>query len=173
MGSLILISGANGSGKSLYAERLAARAEGSRCYVATMRPCTDDNLRRIERHRAQRQGLGFQTLECPCQVGDAHVPEDSVVLLEDVSNLLANVVFETGGSADSVFQDICILLDRCALLIAVTISGLERGGCDGETATYIDSLNQLNRRLFDRADTAVELRNQLPVCRKGDIHAYI
>ena len=89
MAVLVLISGSNNSGKSVYAEQLIARTSGSRYYIATMRPCTEDNHRRIEKHRAQRKGLGFETLECPCQIGDAPISADGVVLLEDVSNLLA------------------------------------------------------------------------------------
>ena len=41
-----------------------------------------------------------------------------VVLLEDVSNLLANAMFEKGGSSDSVFRDICALADRCRIFVA-------------------------------------------------------
>ena len=34
MGTLIMISGANGSGKSRYAERIVARTTGERYYIA-------------------------------------------------------------------------------------------------------------------------------------------
>ena len=90
MGTLIMISGANGSGKSRYAERIVARTAGERYYIATMRPCSEENLQRIEKHREQRKDLQFTTLECPYQVGAAAVERDGVVLLEDVSNLLAD-----------------------------------------------------------------------------------
>lgn len=50
MGTLIMISGANGSGKSRYAERIVARTTGERYYIATMRPCSEENLQRIEKH---------------------------------------------------------------------------------------------------------------------------
>ena len=99
MGTLIMISGANGSGKSRYAERIVARTAGERYYIATMRPCSEENLQRIEKHREQRKDLQFTTLECPYQVGAAAVERDGVVLLEDVSNLLANAMFERGGTA--------------------------------------------------------------------------
>ena len=106
MGTLIMISGANGSGKSRYAERIVARTTGERYYIATMRPCSEENLQRIEKHREQRKDLQFTTLECPYQVGAAAVERDGVVLLEDVSNLLANAMFERGGDEASVYADI-------------------------------------------------------------------
>ena len=38
MRTLILISGANGSGKSRYAARIVARTKGERYYIATLSP---------------------------------------------------------------------------------------------------------------------------------------
>ena len=130
MGTLIMISGANGSGKSRYAERIVARTTGERYYIATMRPCSEENLQRIEKHREQRKDLQFTTLECPYQVGAAAVERDGVVLLEDVSNLLANAMFERGGDEASVYADIEALCSRCRLLVAVTITGLRADGYD-------------------------------------------
>lgn len=159
MGTLIMISGANGSGKSRYAERIVARTTGERYYIATMRPCSEENLQRIEKHREQRKDLQFTTLECPYQVGAAAVERDGVVLLEDVSNLLANAMFERGGDEASVYADIEALCSRCRLLVAVTITGLRADGYDGETAAYIRALNGLNQRLYDRAAAAVAMKD--------------
>ena len=173
MGTLILISGANGSGKSRYAERIVARTEGERYYIATMRPCSEENLRRIEKHREQRKNLRFTTLECPYQVGAAAVETGSVVLLEDASNLLANAMFERGGDEMSVYADIETLLSRCRLLVAVTITGLRVDGYDGETAAYIRALNGLNQRLHDRAAAAVTMKNGAPFAEKGDLNEIV
>lgn len=173
MAVLVLVSGSNNSGKSLYAEQLIAQTKGERYYIATMLPCTDDNHRRIEKHRAQRRGLGFQTLECPYQVGNASVAADGVVLLEDVSNLLANAIFEKGGDADSVFKDICDLLNRCRVLVAVTISGLNDDGYDAETSAYINGLNEINQKLFERATIAITMQDKIPMYQKGDAYDFI
>ena len=168
MGTLIMISGANGSGKSRYAERIVARTTGERYYIATMRPCSEENLQRIEKHREQRKDLQFTTLECPYQAGAAAVERDGVVLLEDVSNLLANAMFERGGDEASVYADIEALCSRCRLLVAVTITGLR-----GETAAYIRALNGLNQRLYDRAAAAVAMKDGAPFAEKGDLDEII
>ena len=168
MGMLIMISGANGSGKSRYAECIVARTTGKRYYIATMRPCSEEDLQRIEKHREQRKGLHFTTLECQTRVGAAAVETGSVVLLEDVSNLLANAMIECGGDEVSVYADIEALLARCRLLIAVTITGLNADGYDGETAAYIRALNGLNQRLYDRAAAVVTMKNGAPFAEKGE-----
>lgn len=173
MGTLILISGSNDSGKSAFAEQLVSRTEGQRYYIATMVPYTEENHRRIEKHKKQRAGLGFTTLELPYQVADAPVCANSVVLLEDVSNLLANAIFEKGGTGETVCQDILALADRCRLLIAVTISGLPAGEYDGETQAYITAMEEVNKKLFEKADGAVSMRARTPLWQKGDMDGII
>lgn len=170
MAAFVLISGSNNSGKSRYAEQLISQTTGDRYYIATMHPYTEENHRRIEKHRAQRKNLKFETLELPYRVGNAAVTPDGVVLLEDVSNLLANAIFEKNECWDNVFEDICELLDRCRILVAVTISGLKNDGYDAGTQTYIDSLNTLNEKLFERSTVAITMQDRTPTYQKGDIH---
>ncbi len=165
-----MISGGNGSGKSRYAESLIAKTTGPRYYIATMQPQTEENYRRIQKHIGQRSGLGFVTLELAAQVQNANVTKDSVVLLEDVSNLLANTIFTSGGTMETVWQDILALRSRCKLLAAVTIAGLPSNGYDGETASYINDLNILNQRLYDHSDAAVTMKDHFPIWEKGAEH---
>ncbi|MBR0277470.1 MAG: bifunctional adenosylcobinamide kinase/adenosylcobinamide-phosphate guanylyltransferase [Clostridia bacterium] len=168
MGILVLISGPNNSGKSAFAEKIAGNANGEKYYIATMIPSTDDNFLRIKKHRQQRDKYGFFTLELPNQVSTAPVTSNSTVLLEDVSNLLANGIFGNGSDADSVFQDICQLLKRCRAVIAVTISVSDSGEYDEETAEYIKSLHEINQKLFNIADIAITMRDNVPVYQKGE-----
>ena len=93
--------------------------------------------------------------------------------LEDVSNLLANAMYERGGDEASVYADIEALCSRCRLLVAVTITGLRADGYDGETAAYIRALNGLNQRLYDRAAAAVAMKDGAPFAEKGDLDEII
>lgn len=167
---MMLISGGNGSGKSAFAEQLISAAAGPRYYVATMAPETPDNRQRIEKHRRQRAGLDFVTVEEPCDVGSAPVAADAVVLLEDVSNLLGSWLFVRKGTREQTLEEILTLSRRCRHLLVVTISGLCADDYDGETAEYIHALNWLNTQLFDCADAAVTLAEGKPVWHKGEEH---
>ncbi len=167
MGKLILISGSNGSGKSAFAERLVGSIAAPRCYIATMVPHTEENRRRIEKHRRQRAGLGFTTLELPGHLSDAVVPEDGVVLLEDVSNLMANAMFDEGRDAKSVMEEILALSRRCRLLVAVTISGLAGEEYEGETKDYIAALRQVNDALFAVSCAAARMQHGEVIWEKG------
>lgn len=179
MSKLILIAGPNDSGKSLFAEQLIAGMPQKRVYLATMRPCTEENHRRIAKHRKQREALNFRTMELPLSVGDAPVSPDEVVLLEDVSNLLANVWFEQKGTAEAVYSDLLRLWKRCAVLVAVTIAGLDPEeessigvGYDEETKAYIRALNELNARLEELAEVSISMQKGTAVWKKGELHAY-
>ena len=160
---LKVILGPNGSGKSLYAEDLAVASGDSRLYIATMIPQNQENRQRIEKHRLQRRGKGFLTIEEPLCMSCIPVPGDSVVLLEDVSNLVANRIFGTHpGTYRPILEDILTLAGRCKTLIAVSISGMNADEYDGETAEYIRALNELNEQLISHASLALEMRDGVP-----------
>ena len=168
MGKMVLISGGNGSGKSRYAENLVSKTTGSRYYIATMQPQTEDNFRRVKKHIAQREGLNFTTLELPTHIRKAEIQPNAVVLLEDVSNLLGNTIFSQTGNREDVLGEILALRNQCSLLIAVTIGGLSSEAYQGETAAYIDDLNSLNESLLSLADAAVIMVDGSPVWEKGN-----
>lgn len=158
-----LILGANSSGKSKYAEDLAVAAGGPRVYLATMVPQNEENLQRIEKHRLQRQDKGFRTVEEPWNINGIAVEPETVVLLEDVSNLLANGMFDHGADAQQALERILTLARHCRALIVVSISGLVDEGYDGQTARYIEQLNWLNEQLRQVAVRTVKMQGGLPV----------
>ena len=123
-----------------------------------MVPHTSDNFARIEKHRIQREGKGFLTIEEPWNVDTLSFPENSVVLLEDASNLLANGIFQYGKNGDDCFQKIVALAEHCQKLLIVSISGFTPSELyDAETNAYILQLNELNERLKSIAVKTIEL----------------
>ena len=157
-----LIYGPNDSGKSKYAEEVAVRSGKKLIYLATMIPQNEENHKRIEKHRIQRQDKGFQTIEMGWNIGEIAVDQDTVVLLEDASNLVANGIFMHGGTAQKALDDILKLAEMCKKLIVVSISGLSPAGYDQETVNYIDQLNWLNEKLEEKAAVVVGM------CKESD-----
>ena len=143
-----LILGPNNSGKSLYAENLVVESKNSnRIYLATMIPHTDENRNRIQKHIEQRKGKDFQTIEEPWNIHTLNISNDSIVLLEDASNLLANGIFVHHSDSEECYQRILTLASQCQKLIIVSIDGLTEGSYDEETNNYIRQLNDLNGML--------------------------
>lgn len=123
---LIFVFGGNGSGKSEYAEqRILEAGEMPRYYVATMEPFGGEGKKRIERHRKLRMGKGFTTVECPTHLEQIRLPGKGAVLLEDLSNLLANEIWSENGRgwSDTLAEEICrtvkVLSDEHSLLVVV------------------------------------------------------
>lgn len=102
-GGLLFLTGGSKSGKSRWAERwamqMALQSAAPLIYIATLRAGKDpENLRRIALHRAQREGKGFQSLECPGRLEDLNLRREGkeVYLLECLGNLIANAITDAG-----------------------------------------------------------------------------
>ncbi|MFA7296449.1 MAG: bifunctional adenosylcobinamide kinase/adenosylcobinamide-phosphate guanylyltransferase [Dehalococcoidia bacterium] len=82
MGELLLVTGGARSGKSRFAERIAAASGRPVTYVATMETLDDEVRARIARHRAERPA-GWTTVEAPLAIVEAvrtAAPDDCVLL---------------------------------------------------------------------------------------------
>lgn len=166
-----VVTGGSGSGKSEYAEKLAVKHGGRLIYIATMQPFGSEAKERICRHREMRGGRGFETIEAytAAQCTAAEVTPDSVVLLECVSNLVANEMFSVGGDhVRSVKECLTVLSERCSQLIAVTNEIFSDGLMyDDETVRYIKAMAEINRFLFSAADSVTEVVYSIPISLKG------
>ena len=166
---LTLVIGGSGSGKSVYAERLAASFPGKKVYLATMEPFDDECRARIRRHRDQRKTIGFETVECYTNLAGADIPAGACVLLEDLSNLLANEMFSPeGGGIGQVRRGLAAVEAACGHLIVVT-NEVFSGGADhaGGTADWLAELAWLNRTFAAEADAVAEVVCGLPNLLKG------
>lgn len=168
---LSLIIGGAGSGKSAFAEALCVSLGGTRLYIATMKPGGGESVARIEKHRRQRAGLGFETLECSLALENAEIPEGANALLEDLSNLLTNEMFSTdGGGAEAVRRGLDRVCGRCENLTVVTNEVFSDGAdYDAGTLAFLRELAALNRELAARAGLVVEVVCGLPNVLKGDL----
>ena len=169
-----LVSGGAASGKSAFAENLAVRLGGERVYLATMQPWDAECEQRILRHRRLRSGKGFRTVECYEDLRQADIPDGGTVLVECLSNLAANCLFQNGRMQDpqTVYRQILCgveyLLQKAGHLVVVTNELFsDGGGYDEGTQQYLILLGKLNRTLAARADGVAELVFGLPVFHKG------
>ena len=93
-----LVTGGSGSGKSAYAEQQVLEAgDAPRYYIATMMPYGEEGRRRVEKHRRMRREKHFETIECYMDLKQVQVPPGSTVLLECLSNLTANELYDPAG----------------------------------------------------------------------------
>lgn len=164
-----LVIGGSASGKSAFAESLVMRLPGQRIYLATMRPWDGECLDRIARHRRLRRDKGFETLERYTDLAGAEAPRGANLLLECVSNLAANELYDPdGGGVEALLRGVDALLERCENLTAVTNEVFSGGASyEGDTLEYLRALAQVNRALAERADAVAEVACGLPHVLKG------
>lgn len=175
--SMLLISGGSGSGKSEYAEaravRLHAEHGGTLVYAATMLVRDEESHRRVERHRHMREGKGFVTKEIPFHIGELSVNPGDTVLIECLSNLLANEMYEKEGSGDicceAIVNGIRRLSSQGVHLVIVTNEVFSDGMLyDDSTMRYIRRLGAVNAALAAMADEVLEVAAGIPLVRKGE-----
>lgn len=169
---LTVVTGGSGSGKSAYAEDcLVSRKLPGYIYIATMYPFDEESHRRIHRHRKMRAGKGFETIECYTGIGCLEIPRGSGVLLECMSNLTANEMYQEGGAGEhtveAVIAGVKKLEAQAGHLIIVTNEIFSDGlPYDPETVRYQEYLGSINQQLGRMASEVVEVVYGIPLFRK-------
>lgn len=164
-----LITGGSGSGKSAFAENCILDFQGkNRIYIATMFPFDEESHERIRRHREMRKEKNFSTVECYTGLLNLEIPADADVLLECMSNLTANEMYqEQGAGTDTpgqVIAGVKYLKARTRNLVVVTNEVFSDGiTYDADTMRYLEYLGQINCEMGRIADRVTEVVYGIPV----------
>ena len=145
---LHMVYGGSASGKSSYAESIAMslQGDGRMLYIATMYPykwntteIDPETMQRIERHRAMRADKGFDTVECYRHVEHIIAKRQDVLLLECMSNLLANEMYLEPDADDGGRPE--------------TMSEVEKAGVDGNVGSDVEKTGIGGNASSDMAET--------------------
>ena len=175
---LALITGGSGSGKSAYAEALCVHLQKTQpekpmVYIATMYPFDKEAFAKIERHRELRRHKNFETFECFTGLERQQLePKQTTVLLECMSNLTANEMYQAEGAGEQTVLAVCRGIDhllRQAAHVVVVSNEIFSDGIDydPETVRYQKYLGEINQYLAEKADLAVEVVYGIPLIHKG------
>lgn len=168
---IALVSGGAASGKSEVAENLALRlaGDGPRYYLATMEVWDEESRLRVRRHQQLRQGKGFVTLERPRALEGVTLPQRGVVLVECLSNLLANECFSQPPAPDpekAVLEGIRHLAEQGDVVVVSNELFSDGIGYDPSTEAYLERLGRINTALARQASLVYEVVCGIPLCRK-------
>ena len=165
----------SGSGKSAFAEDcVVSFGKTDRIYIATMYPFDEESRKRVQRHRKMRQGKGFETVECYTGLDKIRLPENCTVLLECMSNLVANEMFQEEGAhentVEAVLKGVRHIREQAGNLVIVTNEIFsEAADYQGETELYQEYLGQINQKIAEIADQVVEVVYGIPVYHKNKL----
>lgn len=171
---LTLIIGGSSSGKSQFAEDMARDVVGEKLYIASMLPRDNDcelNAK-IKAHREMRRDKNFTTCEYySCDAINAHTQSSNLILLECMSNLLANEMFSSirvdPNCVDRIIDTIQILSTKTKHLIIVSNDIFHDGSdYDELTLLYMSNLALINQRLAQISSRVVEVVFSIPIYSK-------
>ena len=171
----ILLIGGSKSGKSTTAQRLCRRlAEGGAMYYwATMTPRDSEDIQRIRRHIADREGWGFATIERSTCLTDAlpRVDPGGAVLLDSVTAALSEAMFGRSFdplAAEKVTAEL-LAVSRWSAHFVCACDDIWRGGEDyaGWTEIYVRGLASVCRRLAAEFDVVCDMAAGVPHVWKG------
>lgn len=121
-----------------------------------------------------RRAKRFDTLECYTGLDRADVRGYETVLLECMSNLTANEMYQEGGAgeqcAQAVLEGVRRVYGQCGHLVIVSNEIFSDGiEYDEETRRYQKYLGTINQKIAEMADLVVEVVYSIPVVHKGDL----
>ncbi|NCB91049.1 MAG: bifunctional adenosylcobinamide kinase/adenosylcobinamide-phosphate guanylyltransferase [Clostridia bacterium] len=164
-----LITGGSGSGKSAFAESCILDFQGkNRIYIATMFPFDEESHVRIQRHRKMRKEKSFSTIECYTGIVKLEISPDADILLECMSNLTANEMYQENGAKDQCVPQILAgidhLITQARNLVVVTNEVFSDGRhYEEETEKYLYNLGRINCEMSKMADRVTEVVYGIPV----------
>ncbi|MCM1076332.1 MAG: bifunctional adenosylcobinamide kinase/adenosylcobinamide-phosphate guanylyltransferase [Bacteroides sp.] len=139
---IIMVTGGQRSGKSMFAERLALSLSDRPIYLATARVFDDEFRQRVAVHQ-NRRGPQWTTVEMPVKVDEAGVKAGDTVVFDCVTLWATNCFFEAGEDIDAALDEMKERFDNLMLKNATLIVVTNEIGFGGT------SENALQRRFTD------------------------
>ena len=166
---IVFISGGCKNGKSMFAQNIAvALSEGKDLYyVATMIPHDEEDRTRIIRHVKEREGWGFETIECGTNILNVMntADENSTLLLDSVTALLLNEMFQgdfskpgSSVAGSKCARELAYLAKKVKNIVFVSdFIYSDVGTYDKFTDTYMRGLALVDKTLASEADVVAEV----------------
>ncbi|MBY0121190.1 bifunctional adenosylcobinamide kinase/adenosylcobinamide-phosphate guanylyltransferase [Bacillus sp. S/N-304-OC-R1] len=184
--SLIFISGGVRSGKSRFAEKLAAeiaaKTGGHLHYIAAGEASDAEMKERILRHQRDREesGLNWKTWEKPTRLQElaSSFTESDIILLDCLTTLLNNEFFSKDEQwmdysfqqkvMKSIIGGIEQIAVKCHRLIVVSNEVLHDPPFDNDLVfIYGKMLGQLHQQIVAKANQAFLVEAGIPILMKG------
>lgn len=160
-GKLVFVTGAARSGKSFFAEKLAAEFAGKVTYIATCVPGDEEMLDRVARHKSRRP-VDWQTIEeafDPARVIQELDESGHIFLLDCITLLVSNLLLQSNleVSEEQVVEKISELarIGYEAAAHVIIVSNEVGGGivpADPLSRLYRDIIGRANQKIAALAD---------------------
>jgi adenosylcobinamide kinase/adenosylcobinamide-phosphate guanylyltransferase len=168
MRRITLVLGGARSGKSRFAEALAAGHPGPKTYIATAEAFDDEMRARILQHQQDRASAGWMTIEEPLGLPVALERAQGFILLDCVTVWLGNLFHHRKDISASV-AELCRSLrqsEKRVVLVSNEV-GLSIVPENAMARRFRDEQGLANQRLAEVADEVFFIAAGLPMKLKG------
>ena len=176
---IVFICGGSKSGKSSLAQDIskALSKDKSLYYIATMIPTDNEDKEKIRLHIEDRDGMGFETVECGKNISSITdiTDTDGTFLLDSITALLTNEMYGNYANigvdkhaAERCIKEIRQLADAAGNIVIVgdyIFSDAE--SYDESTELFRKSLADIGNDIAVYADIVMEMNFGNPTIHKG------
>lgn len=178
--NIVFIVGGARSGKSTFAEKLAEYLQGEKQslhYVATAQITDDEMARRVKKHQKQRAHKQevWTTWEYPSHIHELATSfnQSYIVLLDCLTTLLANELFQTSKSYEQVYQSVvhgiyAIATNVKTLIIVANEILYQRVPHDSFVHMYCQLMGSIHQEIVRQATCAINVEAGIPILMKGN-----
>lgn len=164
---VIMVTGGQRSGKSVFAEQLALKMSAHPTYLATARVMDEEMRRRVEAHKNRRCNL-WRNLEAPLGVESLAFSTNETVLIDCLTMWAMNWLFEKKENLDKAISElkhqIDLLIASGASLIFVTNEiGLGGTSSNALQRKFTDLQGLINQYVASLADEVYMLVSGIPI----------
>lgn len=182
MGRITLITGGSRGGKSRYALVLGEKVSSERVFIATATAGDDDMRDRIRRHKAEREGRNWRTIEEPLLLHEAiRKSGDAGAIVIDCLTLWVSNLMQCGrGDRDGwekfnlerMDKSVRLALDAMKdvpgrLYVVTNEIGMGIVPDNALARSFRDLLGYCNQRMAQVADEVLLMVSGIPVAIKG------
>ena len=164
---LIMVTGGQRSGKSVFAERLALSMSARPTYLATARVYDEEMRKRVELHKKRREGQ-WRNIESPLYITENIFKDTDAVLLDCLTLWATNWFFELGEQIDEALKEMKKQVDAVtntgATFIIVT-NEVGLGGVSGNAMQrrFADLQGYINQFIAEKAEDVYLIVSGIPV----------
>lgn len=167
---LTLVMGGAASGKSLWAEGLADRANLNKIYIATAQAFDQEMTSKIEQHQQRRQG--WRTVEAPLDLAEALAGDTTgtITLVDCLTMWLSNHLLAGNDPAEKTADLLAQLSQLSSPIILVSNEvGQSIVPNNALARRFQAAQGQLNQQIAAQADLVVTVMAGLPLPLKGTL----
>ena len=170
-GKLVFVTGAARSGKSFFAEKMAAELEGKVTYIATCVPGDDEMHDRVARHR-ERRPVNWLTIEeayNPAQVIKEADEPGHIFLMDCLTLLVSNLILRSDPQGEEQIlekvSELAKVSYESAAHVIIVSNEVGWGIVPGDPLSrlYRDIIGRANQKIASYADEAYVTIAGIPI----------